>query len=259
MTPRRRSPRRPRRGFTLTELLMAVSISTIVAGLIMSVMLYVMRTQATVATASVTRYRGKSAVDQMIDDIRNTSAALYNEPTWPKVVANPFTANVQTLTLPDVNFGRVIIWRYNRTARTLTRTIENWETGAPVTNPAADPRDNPDVLDYSAELGANIVDLVWTENSFNEFVPPAPEDWVTGGVQTLPSGTYPRITSVNMRVRTVMNLSPNNTAFREVDGNNDGSFLDDDVGAAVFGRTNRGDNPGWQFVINTNIAFRNTS
>lgn len=259
MATRRFSPRRPRRGFSLTEMVMAIAISSMVAALVMSVMFYVMRTQATVSVASVTRFRGKSAMDQMMEDIRNTSASLYNEPTWPKVVANPFTANVQTMTLPDVNFGRVIIWRYNRTDRTLTRTIESWETGAPVTDGNSDVRANNDVLDYSTELGANIVDLVWTENSFNEFVPPAPEDWVTGGVNTLPTGTYPRITSINMRVRTVVNMSENNTAFPEVDGNGDGSFLDDDTGAAVFGRTNEGDNPGWQFVINTNIAFRNTS
>lgn len=220
-----------RRGLTFMEIMIASTISTMVAGSILATFYYGMRAQVTYADANQVRTTSASIINLMAQDIRNTTAGGYNGVNWPKLTANPDTAPIVRLTLFDSQTGERIIWTYTRATALLSRSVENTVAGTP-----------PVVQNYNIRFRNFRLQEI------------ARQEWI-GDTTTLAA---PNITAIRIVARVTPTLTSPGSVWIERDANNDGDVLDDEVAAGLFGGVNAGDNSGWTFIFNTEAAFRNT-
>lgn len=234
---------RRRLGLSLTEMLFAVTISSAAGIGIMGTFISVVRAQATSADASRLRMEAFRAVEQLSQDIRDCSATAYNEPTWMRL---PADANTRTtpfnLELFNPINGDRITWTFDRSRGVWRRSITNI-----VTNPAATVTNYPRWAAAVTTGRPFFADFQFEEVRRQEYAN------VTG---TLLSDFS--ITSIRLRGRVLLTVPPRQSTVVERDGNNDGSYRNDRVGNALFGLTNNNDNPGWQFIFNTEAAFRSS-
>lgn len=219
-----------RRGLTLLEVMLASTISAMVAGGILSTFYYGTRAQATAADSNQMRSRSASIIATLAQDIRNTSAGGYNNPSWPKLTASPSTAPVVTLSLIDTTTGMRVVWVYTRATGRLTRA------------------EGP----LGGALGAAQQYNIRFANFRIEEISRA--EWIG---DTMALGT-PSVTSIRIVARVVPTLSAPGSIWAENDANGDGDTVDDEIAAGLFNGTNAGDHPGWSFIYNTEAAFRNT-
>ena len=227
-----RSTRR-RRGFSLAEAVVSVAISSLVAIPILSTVIFVTRTHATASDVSLSRLEADKVIERMKQDIRSTSRSLYNRENWPQLA---LADGNYTMTLLDSMTGQLITWSYDNDTQRLSRRLEQFTDGTPVlVNTDTFPTVFPDF-----RLEETKTQVVLLENSETGVITSV--DYI-GGVRILG--------------RVFLRLRPSNTILQEVDGDGDGSLRNDAVGAALFGLSNNGDDPRWQYIVNVRAAFRN--
>ncbi len=220
-----------RRGLTFMEVMLASTISTMVAGGVLATFYYGMRAQATYADANQIRTTSASIINLLAQDVRNTTAGGYNSVNWPKLTANPDTAPVVRLTLFDSITGERIIWTYTRATARLSRSVQDTVAGTP-----------PVVQNFNIRFRNFRLQEI------------ARQEWI-GDTTVLAA---PNITSIRILARVTPTLTAPGSVWTERDANGDGDTLDDEIAAGLFNGTNAGDHSGWNFIFNTEAAFRNT-
>ncbi|MBI1289629.1 prepilin-type N-terminal cleavage/methylation domain-containing protein [bacterium] len=232
-----KSLKRQRKAFTLVEVMIVVAISALVTVSILGTFGFVMRAQATAANQAMVRLRSDNVVDQLLQDIQNTSRGRYN--ATPSYRLSYFgtgaAANSWRVTLLDTVMGSRISWSYASDTGLFTRRVETYSNSA-----------TPTVS--SKTYDQRFADFRIEETLRSDF------EVVT------PTGTVDNQTITGLRLwgRAFLTLNPYHTTFQEVDGNGDGDYRNDQVGAQIFGRVFRGDDPRWQYIFNVSGTFRNT-
>jgi Tfp pilus assembly protein PilV len=220
-----------RSAFTLAETMVTVCLMSIVLIPISATFLFVIRSHATAANQTQVRLQVQTVLEQLSADIRASSKGRYNALAANRVVSNPSTIKV---TLLDPVDGMKMTWTYNRSTGLLTRELAH--TVGITTN------------NYSETFKARFTDFSMTETLRDD------TPWeIAQGVEDSET-----ITGIRVTGRAFLTLNSTHTAMKEVDGNGDGSYADDFVGNGLFGRTNEGDDPGWQHIFNIQVSFRNT-
>lgn len=272
-----------RRGFTLIELLISILIAVPLIASLFAAFLYILRIQATVADQSFVRINTDNAIQRLQQDIRNTSSGLYNSGAWQSL--NPLqggagneNADRMVLQLLDSANGQRITWTFYRTPQdfdTGVKTIDA-DTGleVAVTRKAVNvlsrsvldetvPGATPVVTNY---INMPYSDLVFDEVRLQEYIPTSA---APGAQLLLSDGSLvddensagpgvSQVVAIEIKGRTLHRLTTNNTIIKEIDGDNDGDLRNDKVGAALFGRTNEGDDPKWQYIYNVTTTLRNS-
>lgn len=226
---RSRSSRR-RVAFTLVEIFVALAILVSVAIPMFATFLFVLRGHATATNQSVIRTSTDKVVNQLTTDIRNTSRGRYNEIVEDRLKT---TGTGYELTLLDSVQGQRIVWVYTNATGRFQRTTTRFNGTATPT------------------VSMNEYDTIFTDLRMTETLR-SDNPTEVGGAAT---GT---ITGIRLWGRTMLTLAPYHTTFKEVDGNGDGAYRHDEVGAALFDLDDEGDDPRWQYIFNVQPTFRNT-
>jgi type II secretory pathway pseudopilin PulG len=228
--------RKPR-AFTLVEVVMVVALSAMVTIPILVTMDFVMRAQATAANQAMVRLRSDNVLDQLIQDIQNTSRGRYNATPLNRLAyfGTGAAANSWRVTLLDTVVGARILWTFDAATGRFSRRFEQYTDSATplITNQTFDQR---------------FADFRIQETIRSDFE-------VVTATGTVDNET---ITGLRLWGRAFLTLKPKHTTFQEVDANNDGDYRNDQVGTQLFGRVFRGDDPRWQYIFNVSGTFRNT-
>ena len=229
----------PRRGMTVIELAFASAIFITVSIPVLAAMMFVLRTQATASDVTLTRLQAESVVWQIRADIRNSSSGAYNTVGWPRLLE---TESAISWTLLDTVGGSRIRWTFEKGSNLLHRDV-----GTVVDDSMANTRTTYPVV---------FVDFRAREIQHTEF---AALVGAGGEVDVEDeSSSQTQVTAIGITGRVFHRLGHHLTVWREVDGNGDGSFADDQLGADLFDRENEGDDPRWQYLFNSQIGFRNS-
>lgn len=218
---------RRRRALTFIETMVVVGILGLISVPIFATLMWVTRAWATTQDMSLTRINTDLIINQLEQDIRNSTVTAYNSPQWPRLSGTASTAPVMSVTLLDMVHGQRILWTYTRATGRLSRRVTFLSGGAEAVRQTDYTRIFPDF--QLAEVLRN--EVGW----------PAP-----------------RATGIRITGRVFHSLEPNNTIWNEIDGNGDDTYRNDIVGRDMFGLTFQGDDPKWQHIFNVQVAFRNT-
>ncbi|MGF1572601.1 MAG: PilW family protein [Sumerlaeia bacterium] len=262
---------RTKKAFTLMELLFAILIGVPMLASILVAFVYVLRIQATISDQSFVRINTDIAIQRLQQDIRNTSSGLYNSGAWQEL--NPLTGgagnineDTMVLQLLDSANGLRITWTYFRTPQTYTAGSES-VTAVNVLSRRVldlnDPTASPVTTNY---INMPYSDLVFREVRLSEFsvastTPPGAQLTLSDGSvvdDETTAPTPPSVVAIEIRGRTLHRLSPYNTIWNEIDLNGDGDMRNDAVGELLFGRTDEGDDPKWQYIYNVTTTLRNS-
>lgn len=104
-------PRPSRRGFTLTEILVASSLATMVMAGVMSAFLFVGRTSISLRNYADLETQARNAMETFAQDVRMSSGVAWN------------TSTSLALTIQQGNTTVPATYTYNATARTFSRTV----------------------------------------------------------------------------------------------------------------------------------------
>lgn len=248
---------RSSKGFTLLELMMAILVAVPMMVSMFVAFIYVLQVQATVSDQSFVRMNTDIAIQRLQQDIRNTSSGMYNSNAFQ--LRNPLTGGVghegesqMQLLLADTANGQEIRWVFDRENSILSRhVIDLTVVGASevttdyVRMPFSDlVFDEVRLSEYSTPLAPNGQNLLGSNGEIIE----DDEDYIT------PSS----VVAIEIKGRTLHRLSPKNTIWKEIDVNSDADLRDDTVGAELFGRTDSGDQPKWQYIYNVTTTLRNS-
>lgn len=228
--------KRRRRGMTLVEIIFVSAITLMITVPMTYTLIFVSKTHATAADQSLQRVRTDKIIDQMIMDIRNTSRGTYNSVGWTLLSGTGSTAPKMTLSLFDTVMGQRVTWTYTRKivggkvlyGKLSRQTTAYNGSGSPLIRTTNYP-------------------LQFADFTMTEIVQPDPPPAIT----TL-------YTAIRVRGRVLLDINVANTTWKEKDGDNNKDFRDDKIGAALFGRVDKNDDPKWQYIINVEPAFRNT-
>lgn len=214
--------RRRGAGFTLIEIMFVAGIMLLVTIPISTAFIFVLRVYATAADQALSRTYLDKVMNRLIQDIKNNSSTAYDNASWPRLTGGNSTDAVLRLVLLDSMMGERVTWTYTRSTQRVTRRVDAWDGASMVQR-------------STRTYSRRIPDLIMSH-------------------RIDPEG---KITGIRVVARIFVTLKPSNTSWKEQDPNNDGSFRNDRVGASLFGLTNVGDDPVWQYIVNVDPSFRN--